>query len=79
MTMVMRRISASSFKARCLGLLDEVASTGEQIEVTKRGQAVARVVPVEPPPSLEGSVTYNVSDEELVAPIEVEWDADRNR
>ena len=79
LTMVMRRISASSFKARCLGLLDEVASTGEQIEVTKRGQAVARVVPVEQPPSLEGSVTYNVSDEELIAPIDVEWDADRSR
>jgi len=77
MTMVMKRVAASSFKARCLGLLDEVARTGEEIEVTKRGRAVARLVPVERPPSLEGSVTYHVSDEELIAPIDVDWDADR--
>jgi prevent-host-death family protein len=76
--MVMKRVSASSFKARCLRLLDEVALTGEEIEVTKRGYAVARVVPVEPPPSLEGSVTYHVTDEELIDPIDVEWDADRD-
>ncbi len=76
--MVMKRIPASSFKARCLRLLDEVSLTGEEIEVTKRGRAVARVVPVERPPSLEGSVAYHVSDEELIAPIDVEWDADRD-
>jgi prevent-host-death family protein len=73
----MKRVSASSFKARCLHLLDEVALTGEEIEVTKRGHAVARVIPVERHPSLEGSVTYLVSDEELIGPIDVEWDADR--
>jgi prevent-host-death family protein len=77
MTMVMKRISASSFKARCLHLLDEVANTGEHIVVTKRGEPIARLVPVEEPPSLEGSVTYHVSDEQLIAPIDVDWDADR--
>jgi prevent-host-death family protein len=33
----------SEFKAKCLAMLDEVASTGEVIVVTKRGRAVARV------------------------------------
>jgi prevent-host-death family protein len=68
-------ISASQFKARCLALLDQVAEGGGEIVVTKRGRPVARVVPVEEGASLEGSVTYNVSDEELLAPIAVDWEA----
>lgn len=71
------RISASAFKARCLGLLDRVAANGETIVITKRGRPVARLSPIEPEPSLRGSVTYNVSDEELIAPIDVQWDAER--
>ena len=74
-----RMISASRFKAQCLALLDEVAATGETIVITKRGKPVARVAPLEPPKSLIGSVTYLVSDEELIAPIDVEWDAEAGR
>jgi prevent-host-death family protein len=75
MTMVMtvRTISASRFKAECLAMLDEVAATGEEVVVTKRGRAVARVSPVAQPESLRGSVTFNVSDEELLEPLDVEW------
>ncbi len=40
----MKEISASEFKARCLALLDEVARTGEPLQVLKRGRPVARVV-----------------------------------
>lgn len=77
MTMVMnpREINAARFKAECLALLDDVAETGQPIVVTKRGKPVAQVVPVEEPPSLRGSVTYLVDDDELIAPIDVEWDA----
>ena len=71
----MSTISASQFKARCLALLDEVAEGGGELVVTKRGRPVAKVVPVDDDVSLRGSVTYNVSDEELIAPIDVEWDA----
>ena len=71
---VSKTISASQFKARCLALLDEVAETGETLIVTKRGKPVARVVAVETPPSLRGSVTYLVSDEELIAPLWEDWD-----
>jgi prevent-host-death family protein len=71
-------ISASRFKAQCLGLLDRVAETGEELVVTKRGKPVARVVPVEEPPSLLGSVTYHVSDDELVAPLDEAWDVERD-
>jgi prevent-host-death family protein len=77
MTMVMatRTVSASEFKARCLAMLDEVAATGEEIIVTKRGRPVARVAAAGPPEDLRGSVTFNVSDEELILPLDVGWDA----
>jgi prevent-host-death family protein len=73
----MRSIAASRFKAQCLKLLDEVAETGETIVVTKRGKPVARIEPVEEPPSLKGSVTFLVSDEELMEPILEPWDVER--
>jgi prevent-host-death family protein len=41
-----RTIGATEFKARCLELMDELASRGGEIVVTKRGRAVARVLPV---------------------------------
>ncbi|HYM56081.1 MAG TPA: type II toxin-antitoxin system Phd/YefM family antitoxin [Solirubrobacteraceae bacterium] len=70
-----RTVSASRFKAQCLAMLDEVAATGEEIVVTKRGRAVARVSAATEPESLRGSVTFNVSDEELIEPLDIEWDA----
>ena len=70
-----RYVSASRFKAQCLGLLDDVATTGKPLVVTKRGKPVARVVPVEKAPSLRGSVAYEVTEEELIAPIYERWDA----
>lgn len=72
----MRTIPAGRFKAQCLRLLDEVAETGETIVVTKRGRPVAKLQPVDEPPSLKGSVVYLVSDEELIAPIDEVWNAE---
>lgn len=37
-----KHVSATDFKARCLGLLDEVAA-GSSLVITKRGKPVARV------------------------------------
>lgn len=70
-----RTVSASQFKAQCLAMLDEVAATGEEITVTKRGRPVARVLAASEPESLRGSVTYRVTDKELIEPIDVEWNA----
>ena len=39
-------IAAGEFKARCLSLLDEVQASGDEIVITKRGRAVARLVPI---------------------------------
>lgn len=71
-----RTIPASKFKAECLAILDEVAATGTEVVVTKRGKPVARVSAVEPPPSLLGSGRILVSDEELIAPLGERWDAE---
>ena len=49
-------VTASEFKAKCLRMLDDVATEGAPILITKRGRPVARLVPVAgPPQSLEGS------------------------
>jgi len=69
----MREIAAGRFKAQCLALLDEVAAGGEELVVTKRGRPVARVVPLEAPTSLRGSVKVLVSDEELLAPLHPDY------
>lgn len=77
MTMVMadREVTASTFKATCLALLDEVAESGNTLVVTKRGKPVANVVPASELPSLAGSVRFNVSDEELIEPLGESWQA----
>ena len=48
-------MGASEFKAKCLGLLDEVAR-GSTLIITKRGRPIAKVSPVSAPAkSLRGS------------------------
>ncbi|HUI76430.1 MAG TPA: type II toxin-antitoxin system prevent-host-death family antitoxin [Bryobacteraceae bacterium] len=47
MTTRLRRVDASSFKARCLSLLGEVQRQRKEIVITKRGKPVARLVPVD--------------------------------
>lgn len=73
----MRTIPAGRFKAQCLRLLDEVAESGVPIVVTKRGKPVARIEPIEEPPSLAGSVVYLVDDDELLFSTGEAWDAER--
>ena len=68
-------IPAGQFKAQCLGLLDQVANSGETLVITKRGKPVAKLVPVKQAPtkSLRGSVQY-LGD--IVGPLGEEWEAD---
>ena len=41
----MHTIQASEFKAKCLALMDTVATTGETWVVTKNGKPVAKLRP----------------------------------
>jgi len=42
----MKTIAAGVFKAKCLQIMDEVDETGEPVIITKRGVAVAKLIPV---------------------------------
>jgi prevent-host-death family protein len=75
-----KTLTASEFKARCLGVLDEVARTGEVVVITKRGREVARLVGpaasqhAHPQDALVGTVTF-VGDVVGPAVPAGEWDA----
>ena len=42
----MKTIPAGTFKTNCLAIMDEVKAKRETIVITKRGQPVAKIVPV---------------------------------
>jgi prevent-host-death family protein len=42
----MQKVSATDFNAQCLALMDEVAETGKELLIAKRGKPVAKLAPV---------------------------------
>jgi prevent-host-death family protein len=50
------KLTATELKARILAILDDVEA-GEEIEVTRRGRTIARLVPASSPHALRGSCT----------------------
>lgn len=72
-------MGATEFKARCLSLLDLVATRCDTIVVTKHGRPVARLVPFEDEPATHAfgilAGTVRAADD-LVAPTGEMWDAD---
>lgn len=74
----MREISASKFKAECLRLMDEVAESGDEIVITKKGKPVARMGPIRPSQrkSLYGLFAGEMEIVgDIISPIDVEWNA----
>ncbi len=72
-----RTMKASEFKARCLALMDEIAMSGEEIIVTKRGKPVARLAPCERTPrTLFGAGGEIAMHDDLIEPVDVEWEAE---
>jgi len=76
------KISAAEFKAKCLGIMDRVDASHEEVIVTKHGKPVVKIVPVSPEPSrplfgyLKGSVMISG---DIIKPIDESWNADRKR
>jgi prevent-host-death family protein len=69
-------VQASTFKAQCLALLDEVARSRDTVVVTKHGKPVARLVPIDDEvTSTEGSVTLLTEDDEAYFSTGEEWHA----
>ena len=46
-------VAAGEFKQKCLALIDQVASTGAPIIISKYGKPVARLMPLESPKETE--------------------------
>jgi prevent-host-death family protein len=73
-----RTVTATAAKAGILAMLDEVAA-GEEIEITKHGRVVAKLVPARGPQALRGRfsgvVTSDADDEALFGTGE-RWDAE---
>lgn len=71
-----RIMTATEVKTKILSLLDEVAA-GQEIEITRHGRTIARLVPAAGPPGLKGLLSgvamTNADDEELFS-TGVPWD-----
>lgn len=71
-----RILTATETKAKILALLDEAAA-GEEIEITKHGRTVARLVPATGAASLKGihaGVAISAVDEEGLFATEAAWE-----
>lgn len=75
---ISQNVSANEFKAKCLALLDEVAQTGIPLTITKRGKAIAKLVPLNTTltPNLRGSVRYK-RESDVLAPVDDVWGAEQ--
>jgi len=71
-----KTVTATEAKARILALLDEVEA-GEEVEITRHGRLVARLVPARGRSALRGRfaglVWQIVPDDELLKPIDEDW------
>ena len=80
--MTMKSVAISTFKARCLALLEDVARTGKPLLVTKRGKPLARLTAADHSQSSSPQDTLRHSVETLgdvIAPpiTATAWDATR--
>jgi prevent-host-death family protein len=70
-----RKVNVTTFKARCLSMLDEVERGETTIVLTRNGAPIARVVPFAGPAPMTGSVEFLVDDDELLEPVDARWEA----
>lgn len=70
-----RKVTATETKATLLALLDDVAA-GDEVEITKHGRVVARLVPARGPHSLKGllaGVAMTAADDEGLFTTGAAW------
>ena len=73
---MVRKLTATETKATILALLDDVAA-GEEVEITKHGRTVARLVPASGPNALKGSmagVAMSAAEDEGLFTTGSDWD-----
>jgi len=71
-----KTIGAAAFKAQCLKIIDAVDKTREPVTITKRGRPVAELRPLPAKrTSIIGMMKGSVLYEDIVRPLDIEWDA----
>lgn len=73
---MVKRLTATEAKATILALLDDVAA-GDEVEITKHGRTVARLVPATGPQALKGSLVgmaMTASEEKDLFSTGVAWE-----
>lgn len=79
----MKEIAISEFKAKCLGILEEVRKTRKPVRVTRFGKPVAEVVPPSPEKGTGGRLGCMIGTAQILGDIvgsisdESEWNATR--
>jgi prevent-host-death family protein len=70
-------VKASEFKAKCLGLLDEVERTRQGVTITKHGKPVADLVPHRPRKRNARGIMKGrlFVTGDIISPLDVEWEA----
>jgi len=69
-------MTATELKAKILALLDDVAA-GDEIEITKHGRTVARLIPAAGPHASKGrlaTVAMTADDDEALFTTGARWD-----
>ncbi|MGH3081565.1 MAG: type II toxin-antitoxin system Phd/YefM family antitoxin [Gaiellaceae bacterium] len=73
---MVKKLTATEAKATILALLDDVAA-GDEVEITKHGRTVARLVPATGPHTLKGSlvgVAMTAAEEEELFSTGADWE-----
>jgi prevent-host-death family protein len=79
----MKEVAISEFKAKCLGILDQVRKTRKPIRVTRFGEPVAEIMPPAPQPRSKSWLGSMAGSVEIVGDIVgpsgsfEDWDAFR--
>ena len=74
----MQQINVSKFKEQCLSLLDDLSAEG--IVITKRGKAVAKVIPIASGcAALIGSMKGKLNIKGNLLSTGIRWDAESSR
>lgn len=71
---------AADFKARCLKIIDAVAETGQEVQVTKRGKPMVRLIreSAKEAPPIWGLLAGTVHIKDDITRTGEQWDAENS-
>lgn len=73
---MVKQMTATEVKAKILALLDDVAA-GDEIEITRRGRPIARLIAARGPHALKGrfaGVAMTAADDDALFTTGAPWD-----